>query len=60
MVLFSRENLQETLALSSFREGRVSYHPQFHSSNYGEHELGIELEYANVLEDILFQLGNLE
>lgn len=36
------------------QRGGVSYHPQFPSSNYGEHELGIELGplgYANVLED---------
>ena len=45
--------------LVSIQRGGVSYHPQFPSSNYGEHKLGIELGYANVLEDILFQLGNL-
>ena len=56
---FLTENLQETLALSSFREGE-SLIIRYPSSNSGEHELGIELGYANVLEDILFQLGNLE
>ena len=58
-VFFFQGKSTRNPGLVSIQRGGVSYHPQFPSSNYGEHKLGIELGYANVLEDILFQLGNL-